>query len=126
MIQVFRTSRQPIQTKIITEIADRALEKVLPEPEIDLNVIFVGKRKMRTIASRYKKEDVALPVLTFAYQEGEESQEISHKESTKTGEIFLCYPQIVLLAAEKDKTVDTMIEAMIVHGIENLKKDFVR
>jgi len=53
---------------------------------------------------------VALPVLTFYYKE------------QNIGEIFICYPQMILLAAERNKTVDYILDFILKHGIENLIK----
>jgi ssRNA-specific RNase YbeY (16S rRNA maturation enzyme) len=36
------------------------------------------------------------------------------------GEIFICYPQAVLLAAEKNKKVDDMMTFLLHHAIDNL------
>jgi len=71
----------------------------------------VGTRKMRDIAKSYKHENEALPVLAFPY-----------KEEELLGEIFICYPQIILMAAERNKSVDDTIIQMVIHGIENLIK----
>jgi len=75
-----------------------------------LNLIFVGKRKMKEIAAKYKKEKEALPILTFYYQE------------QNIGEIFICYPQMILLAAEKNKTIDYILNFLFQHAIQNLIK----
>lgn len=78
-----------------------------------LNIVFVGKNKMKTISKKYKKEPVALPVLSFPYKENVE-------DTNLLGEVILCYPQIVLLAAERNKKVDDMVAHLIEHGIKNL------
>jgi ssRNA-specific RNase YbeY (16S rRNA maturation enzyme) len=44
------------------------------------------------------------------------------KKDNLLGEIFICYPQAVLLAAERNKKVETVIEQLIKHGIENVIK----
>jgi ssRNA-specific RNase YbeY (16S rRNA maturation enzyme) len=36
------------------------------------------------------------------------------------GEIFICHPQAVLLAAEKNKRVDDMMTFLLHHAIDNL------
>lgn len=73
---------------------------------------------MRAIAREYKHENVALPVLAFPYKD----KTAHDTEQPLLGEIFICYPQAVLLAAEKDKTVQSMIESLTDHGIQNLLK----
>lgn len=72
---------------------------------------------MKQIVSKYKKEKVALPVLSFSYKNE------TNQTEPLLGEVFLCYPQIVLLAAARNKKVEDMIDAMIKHGVENLLKD---
>ena len=68
---------------------------------------------MKQIATRYKKEPVALPVLSFSYGQPE-------KEDVPIGEVFICYPQAILLAAEREKRVDDIISFLVQHGIENI------
>ncbi len=81
-----------------------------------LNLIFIGKNKMRQIALKYKQEDVALPVLSFAYIDD------PHVQEKILGEVFICFPQAVLLAAERSKLVDDMILSLVRHGVENIIK----
>jgi ssRNA-specific RNase YbeY (16S rRNA maturation enzyme) len=71
---------------------------------------------MKQIANQYKQEDVALPVLAFPYDENPSSDE------HLIGEILMCYPQVVLLAAERNKRVEDMITQLIEHGIRNILK----
>lgn len=116
MIHIIAPSRYKVNRKRIKAFID-SLYRVYHIPEdFHLNCIFVGKNKMRTIASKYKKEKVALPVLSFTYKDE------AVVEERLLGEIFLCYPQVVLLAAERNKRVEDMIDAMIKHGVENLLK----
>ncbi|KKQ23146.1 MAG: putative rRNA maturation factor [Candidatus Roizmanbacteria bacterium GW2011_GWC2_37_13] len=81
-----------------------------------LNLIFVGRNKMKKLAETYKKEQEALPVLSFAYDEKDKDGEVL------LGEIIVCYPQAVLLAAERNRKVEETIISLIKHGVENLLK----
>jgi ssRNA-specific RNase YbeY (16S rRNA maturation enzyme) len=108
-INIISSSRYKIERKKIKEF----LLKIIGENAVEfssLNIIFVGKRKMKMIAEKYKNEKAALPVLTFYYKE------------QNIGEIFICYPQMILLAAERNKTVDYILDFLLKHGIENLIK----
>lgn len=117
MINVSAPSRYRISTKQIRVVGQVLFAKYqLPEKSI-LNIVFVGKRKMTAIASTYKKENVALPVLSFRYAESSPEQE------DLLGEIFLCYPQVILLAAERGKKVDDTLANLIEHGLQNLLKE---
>ncbi len=79
----------------------------------DINIAFIGKIKMKDIVEKYKKEDEALPVITFKYNELQEDKKM-------LGEIIICYPYAVLLAAERNKKVYDMILNLVEHGIKNL------
>lgn len=68
---------------------------------------------MKETAAKYKRENVALPVLSFLYED-------TPQKGETVGEIVLCYPQVVLLAAERGKRVDDVIVSLIEHGINNL------
>lgn len=116
MIHIIAPSRYKINRKRIKVFIDSLYLAYNIPSDYHLNCIFVGKNKMKTIASKYKKEKVALPVLSFPYKE-----EVV-VDDRLLGEIFLCYPQVVLLAAQRNKRVEDMIDAMIKHGLENLLK----
>ncbi len=115
MINIFCSSRYKIERiKIKQEIKKLLLEKNL-SPDWSINIIFVGKNKMKKISQTYKNENIALPVLSFPYREKQD-------EKFLLGEIFICYPQAVLLAAQRNKKVDEIILSLIKHGIDHLLK----
>lgn len=113
MINIFCPSRYKINRKLIKKEVDNFFGKKNFPSQSLLNIIFIGKNKMKTLASSYKNENVALPVLSFPYNQ---------KNDGIMGEIFICYPQTILLAAERNKKVDEVILQLIKHGIENLFK----
>lgn len=138
MVKVHSGTRHKIDKKLILQ----ETEAILVRKELSnylVNIIFVGKRKMLEIANTYKHENVALPVLSFTYKEDViASDERSNPpesaasplaprndnelEENLLGEIFICYPQAILLAAEREKSVDKTLMQLIEHGIENLIK----
>lgn len=116
MLQIITSSRYLVDKKRIRLCVEKALVALQEDPTLSVNVIFVGKNKMRSLASTYKQEDVALPVLAFPYKDD------AHLEEPLLGEVFLCYPQIILLASERNKRLDAFIDELVVHGIKNLVK----
>ncbi len=116
MIRLITSSRYIVDKKRIRLFIESFFGKNNIDPSLSLNVVFVGKTKMRSIASTYKHEDVALPVLAFPYRNDADMGE------RLLGEIFLCYPQIVLLAAERGKRLNILIDELVEHGIKNLLK----
>ena len=116
MLQIITSSRYLVDRKRIRLCVQKCFTDFQIDESFLVNIIFVGKNKMRSIASTYKHEDIALPVLAFPYRTDTDMQE------PLLGELFLCYPQVVLLAAERNKRLDVLIDELIVHGMKNLLK----
>jgi rRNA maturation RNase YbeY len=116
MIHIITSSRYLIDRKRIRALVEKTSKDLQIDPSLSVTIVFVGKTKMRSIASTYKHEDVALPVLAFPYRNDTDMGE------PLLGEIFLCYPQVVLLAAERNKRLDALIDELIIHGMKNLLK----
>lgn len=117
MIDFFSSSRYKFNKKYIKDQINQYLIDKNLVGNFKINVVFVGKIKMKKIALTYKNEDIALPVLSFLYNEKINENEIL------LGEIFICYPQAILLAAERNKKVDDTLVNLIKHGIDNLLKN---
>lgn len=116
MISIVTSSRYTIDKKHLEHVAREYMgENEIPN-DSSLNVVFVGARKMKHISSQYKHDTIAHPVLTFSYRDDPQGEE------KLIGEIFICYPQAILLAAEKDKKVEDMMVFLIKHGIDNIIK----
>lgn len=113
MVNIIGSSRYKTNKKELRNFVGSLYERFTIDPQMTLNVVFIGKRKMREIAKEYKHEDVALPVLAFPYDSTESEEKL-------LGEIMICYPQAVLLAAERNKKVETMMEQLIEHGLRNI------
>jgi ssRNA-specific RNase YbeY (16S rRNA maturation enzyme) len=116
MIRIITSSRYLVDRQRIRLFVESFFAKNNLGSSLSVNIVFVGKTKMRTIASTYKHEDVALPVLAFPYRDDTGLGE------ALLGEIFLCYPQVVLLAAERNKRLNPLIDELIEHGMKNLLK----
>jgi len=115
MINIYCSSRYKISSKLIANYAQTVLDSYGVSKNIELNIAFVGVRKMKQVANEYKKENVALPVLSFAYP-----LSMQNADEQLLGEVVICYPQAILLAAERDKKVDTMLSILIEHAISNI------
>lgn len=116
MINVITSSRYTIDRKKIKESIFTYLESKGIGTHFVLNIAFVGKTKMKTVTLKYKHESETLPVLSFSYK-GEKTD-----DGNLLGEVIVCYPLAILLAAERSKRVDDMINFLVKHGVDNLIK----
>lgn len=114
MIYVICPSRYKVNKRNIRSHAQSYITSRGGSHDASLNIIFVGTRKMKQVAQQYKNENVALPVLAFPYDENPSSEE------HLIGEILMCYPQIILLAAERNKKVEDVLTQLVEHGIRNI------
>jgi rRNA maturation RNase YbeY len=117
MVTIVCPSRYQLNRKELKQFVVDLMVKKQISTRSTINIVFIGTRKMREIANTYKNEDVALPVLAFPYKELDLSGE------QMFGEVVLCYPQVVLLAAERGKKVDDMIKRLVEHGIDNILRN---
>jgi len=115
MINIYTSSRYKINKPNLEKFAQAQLDKYHVARNAALNIAFVGKRKMKEVALKYKDENVALPVLSFSYLR----DPISTTDNV-IGEVVICYPQAVLLAAQRDKRVEPLMKQLIEHGIQNI------
>lgn len=118
MVNLINKGRYKVNKKTILTKLDSILSEQKIGDEYDFTIILVGRRKMKYITEKYKKENETLPVLSFSYPE--KIDDSLKDESITRGEIFICYPLAVLLAAEKDTTVDKMLLELSVHGLRNI------
>ncbi len=116
MILIFSNSRFKINRFDIQKAGEMILKKEGRKETDNLNIVFVGVRKMREIGLKLKNEKKAFPVLSFSYMNDKVQRDL-------IGEIVICYPQAVLLAAERDKSVDKIIVQLIEHGIMSIIKN---
>lgn len=118
MVNFFNNTRYRIHKKNVADELMRFLSSRSVSESSVFNIIFVGRRKMRAIMEKYKQEKETLPVLSFLYSDMPMD---SDKDSEiPKGEIFICYPLAVLLAAQQDKTVDKMIAELSIHGLSTI------
>lgn len=115
MISINASSRYKFNRKLILASAQEIADALGIDSHYSISLAFVGKNKMRHISNTYKHENVALPVLAFPFKEERE-------DGYFLGEIIICYPQAVLLAAERNKKVDETLISLIEHAMRNLLK----
>ncbi len=118
MINLICSSRYRINRQQIKKTANELLTQNGVGGNITVNIIFVGRNKMKDVSLKYKSENVALPVLSFSY---DDKTPPADRENL-LGEVLICYPQAVIMAAQRNKRVEETITYLLKHGIENLIK----
>ena len=108
-VTVSNTTRQRISLARFRGLAQDILQELGVELAA-INIVFVGERRMATLALRKGKKG-ATNVLAFAYRES--SKEVM-------GDVFLCPSVVAREAKQYDRTAQEHLVALLIHGIVHL------
>jgi probable rRNA maturation factor len=72
----------------------------------DLNIYFVGDKKMKAINSQYRKKDYVTDILSFPYED--------------FGEIYFCINKVIQKAKSFNTTTENYLQYLFVHGMIHL------
>src|SRR3989344_4872198 len=118
-----RESRYPASRKAIRF----AIEKVLHEEglrtlDVEVSVLVCGSRKMKLLTDKYLGDGKRHEVLAFGLEDvkGEGGFVPGAGSPLRLGDIIVCWPEVVRLAAENDKMVDEQLAFLVGHGTQHL------
>lgn len=113
-------SRKAVSEKYLKNVADKSLNLTgLKDVEIDL--IFIGKKRMRDLNRIYRKKDRVTDVLSFGNEDDGEKKFISPKDADENlGEIFICMERAREQANKKGHSLKKEVAILLIHGILHL------
>ncbi len=122
-VLIKRESRYPANRKAIRF----AIEKVLKEEglwrlDVEVSVLVCGSRKMKLLSSKHVGDGKIHEVLSFPLEDvkGGGGFKGSPDSVLRLGDIIVCWPEVIALAARNDKMVDEQLAFLISHGMEHL------
>lgn len=122
-VLIHTDTRYPVNRKIIRKaVWDIILiNKVKSNTEVSIAV--VGERKMKALSNKYLKDNQKHEILSFALEDPAYARDgfiNSPDEILRLGDVVLCWPQVLDLAAKDDVLVDEEIYRLTCHGVEHL------
>lgn len=114
MVEIYGSSRYRLDRKALIQYTNNLMMESGYSGQ-NLSIALVGRRKMRSIMDNYHPDPDTRPVLSFPYL----LDKSAHDENI-FGEIVICYPLAVLLAAEKNKKVQSIFEFLVSHGMTTI------
>jgi len=114
-ISIKKDPRYRINTKKVRLTVKNILKDYRLDGDVEMGIVFVGKRKAKDLNIRYRKMDYIPEVLAFP-SEGEKTPE----GFRFLGDIVLCYPSLREKAIAENQMVDEATEELLRHGIKNL------
>lgn len=97
--------RQAIKSLLVGERLD----------DVEVSVLIVGARKIRSLNKKWRQIDKETDVLSFPL---EEARDI--RGTLRLGDIVVCYPVAIKEAQTENKLVDDKINELIEHGLRHL------
>jgi probable rRNA maturation factor len=130
-VSITSESRYPVDRSRVRKTVKNVLEVhgVLEGKEVEVDICFVGDRKMKSLNQEYLDRDRTTDVLSFSLVE--ENREIG-KDKTKEdfvsspdgvlrlGEVIVSYPQARKQAKENSLLVDEEVDRLVEHGLLHL------
>ena len=113
----FPINRKRIKVRVINLLKGQGLN-----PETEISLAFIGRRKIRKLNRQFRHLDEVGAVLSFSQLEGQEKFIGSPGEKLILGDIVICYPEAQRLANQEEMLVDDEIDRLIEHGLGNLLK----
>lgn len=114
-------SRYKINKPAIQESLIRVLTMHKVTGDAEIEVVVAGDRKMRELNKKYRKIDDTTDVLSFSLVESGKGGFVSLPDKTlRLGSIVVSYPQAIVNAMEKAKSVEEEINFLVEHGLSHL------
>ena len=122
-ILIHTDTRYPVNRKIIRQAVSDIILKNKVKSDTEVSVAVVGERKMKVLSYKYLKDGRSHEVLAFALEDPSYARDGFLKapdEILRLGDVVLCWPQVLALAAKDDVMVDDEIYFLTSHGVLHL------
>ena len=96
--------------------AKKSLE-VKKMDNVELSVIFVGKKKAKDLNIKYRHQNYIPQVLGFPMDKEKSDDGLIH-----LGDIVICTQKLKYEVKYQKSTLDAVLESWLIHGVENLLK----
>ena len=103
--------------ELVSKIAKDCLKKKGLK-EIELSVVFVGKKRAKDLNIKYRHKDYIPQVLGFPL-----SKEADEDGVVRLGDVVICTQKLKYEVKFQKKTMTEVLSEWIQHGIENLMKE---
>lgn len=119
-LKIFNETKRKINDDLFKKAA-KIFVKILGIKDLKLNLILVGKRKIKELNKTYRGINQATDVLSFENKFSKEFLKIDRKwDKNFLGEIFICLPVAKKQAKEKNHSLFQELTILFIHGILHL------
>jgi probable rRNA maturation factor len=113
----YRVNKDKIKSAIIGYIENKKLKG-----SYEISVSIVGDRMMRTLNKKFRDIDKTTDVLSFPLMESKSQLPFDAKPDgvLRLGDVVVSFPQAIEHALAEHKTVDEVINFLVLHGMDHL------
>ena len=102
---------------LVLEKANEALDYFKLKENIELSVIFVGRKKAKELNIKYRQKDYIPQVLGFPM-----SRKADADGYIRLGDVVICTQKLKYEAIFQKKNIEEIMSEWMIHGVENLLK----
>lgn len=106
-----------LQSRLVGELADKALREKGFKENVELSLNFLGRKKAKDLNIKYRKKNYIPQVLGFPM-----SKKIDADGKIRLGDIVICTQKLKYEIKFQKSNLETVLYSWLVHGIENLLK----
>lgn len=103
-----------ISVRLVEELTNDALKK-MKLFDVEISVVFVGRKKAKDLNIRYRNKSYIPQVLGFPLSRDRDSDGL-----IRLGDIVICTQKLKYEAVFQKKSVDEILADWLLHGVENL------
>jgi probable rRNA maturation factor len=100
---------------LVLEKAEKALKHFKLNSDIELSIVFVGKKKAKELNINYRQKDYIPQVLGFPMD-----MEKSDDGYIRLGDVVICTQKLKYEVKFQKSTLEKVLEEWLIHGVENL------
>ncbi len=116
-IEIVNLTRRRIDKNFIKKIIYRILKFINLKKIDNLNIVFVGDRRIKVLNKKYKGKNRITDVLAFNYS----NESFLDKIFTREGEIVICLSQADRQAKKFGHSFKKELVILLIHGLLHLK-----
>jgi len=106
-----------LQSRLVEELAIKALKEKGFNKNVELSVIFVGRKKAKELNIKFRQKDYIPQVLGFPMNKEKDADGY-----IRLGDIVICTEKLKYEVKFLKKSQEKILGEWLIHGVENLLK----
>ena len=120
MLLIKNFTKQKLDKKHLNKITEKTLEVAKFKKPIEISLVIVGEKRIRSLNKRFRGTDRVTDVLSFGDEETGVGFVSPPNNVLYLGEIFICQTRAKKQAKEKKHSVKREMTILLIHGILHL------